>query len=210
MTFWTRNKATLALTALIVLLGGGMYMSGAHCGSGCLISSLFTTNVAYAGGPGCSAEAKSACSATCDAKKTDATTAEAKTAEVTTASATDGKTCDKETCIAKCMAEKGLTRAEAEACWTKCQASGQSCGGSVNIIKTADAGEYSREAYIDACVAKGMDKTEAAKMADEKGLKSMNCPAAAKASTDGTAAGCCASKAKTATTTSTAAKGASN
>ncbi|HUU45705.1 MAG TPA: hypothetical protein VM118_08215 [Acidobacteriota bacterium] len=43
------------------------------------------------------------------------------------------KTCgDKETCIAKCMKEKGMTRAEAEACWLKCQdakTAGKTCPG---------------------------------------------------------------------------------
>ncbi|MBD3297777.1 MAG: hypothetical protein GF341_03900 [candidate division Zixibacteria bacterium] len=227
MSFWKINKATVALTAAFVVLVGGAYISGTDCGSGCMLSSLFSTSEAVAG-PGCSAEAKAACTKPCT-EKGDVKTAEATEAKVTTANATDGKTCDKEACIAKCMAEKGYTRAEAEACYAKCQAAKASnasasdgcskpCGGSVNIIKTANAtdGEpkYSREAYIDACVAKGMSKEAAVKAADEKDLTSMasdkdGCTKATKASS-AKSDGCCASKKASASTASAKPSGASN
>jgi hypothetical protein len=222
MTFWKINKGTVVLTAALVILVGGAYISSSDCGSGCLLSSVFTANEAVAG-PGCSAEAKAACTKPCPEK---ATTAEATTTEakVTPANATASTCGDKEACIAKCMADKGLTRAEAEACYAKCQAGAKatnasategcskSCTGSVNIIKTANAeGQYSREAYIDACVAKGMTKEAAVKAADEKGLTSMasdkaGCASATKASATKTSAGagCCANKAKAATTTASA------
>ncbi len=219
MRFWKINKATVALTAAFVVLVGGAYISGTDCGSGCMLSSLFSTSEAVAG-PGCSAEAKAACTKPCT-EKGDVKTAEATDAKVTTANASDAKTCDKDACIAKCMAEKGYTRAEAEACYAKCQAAGSKAGecheGSVNIIKTANAtdGEptYSREAYIDACVAKGMSKEAAAKVADEKGLTSMasdkaDCAKATKASAKSD--GCCASKKASATTASAKPSGASN
>ncbi|GAB4316184.1 MAG: hypothetical protein Kow0074_04120 [Candidatus Zixiibacteriota bacterium] len=219
MSFWKINKATVAVTAAFVVLVGGAYISGTDCGSGCLLSSVFTTSEAIAG-PGCSAEGKAACTQP-TFKKGEVKTAEATEATVTTA--TDAKACgDKEACIAKCMAEKGMTRAEAEACYAKCQAGkattasatdgcAKTCTGSVNIIKTANATdgtpEYSREAYIDACMAKGMTKEAASKAADEKGLTSMasdkaGCASATKASAEG--ASCCASKAKASATTASA------
>lgn len=220
MTFWKINKGTVALTAALVILVGGAYISSSTCGSGCLLSSVFTVNEAVAGGPGCSAEAKAACTTPCPEK---ATTAEATTTEatVTPANATASTCGDKEACIAKCMAEKGMTRTEAEACYAKCEAAkatnanategcSKSCTGSVNIIKTANAdGQYSREAYIDACVAKGMTKEAAAKAADEKGLTSMAsdkgcCAAGATKASAETAAGCCANKTKATTTTASA------
>ena len=159
-------------------------------------------------------------------------------ANMTTAAvATSGsdKTCagGKEACIAKCMAEKGMTRAEAEACYAKCQAAkadGKSCqGGGVSMVQAAVATDgkpvHSREACIDACVAKGMSKAEAAACADKCGAAGFHNAAATqtgdskegcaamKASSSSCAtaakAGCC-SKAKgsastTATTTTTTA-----
>jgi hypothetical protein len=92
------------------------------------------------------------------------------------------------------MAEKGLTRAEAEKCWAACQAGTQAavqtaqatdgkacsksctatcektCGGH-GMTTSASATDakhlHSREACIDACVARGMSRTDAEAAADQ-------------------------------------------
>jgi hypothetical protein len=219
MSFLNRHKATIVLTTALVFVAGGTYFSGHFgCGANCPLTSLFSSSVAQAG-PGCAGadKAGAACTKTttekasattagagCCAKATQAsaTTANAgtctgdKTAHATLASA-DGKACkaeDKEACIAKCMAEKGMTRAEAEKCWAACQASmvqtaqatdskactktctatcTATCGGhgTAASAKTADAKHiHSREACIDACIAKGMSRADAEAAADKCGL----------------------------------------
>jgi hypothetical protein len=276
MSFLNRHKATVALSAAFVLIAGGAYLSGAAgCGSSCALTSLFTVSDAVAG-PGCSAEtAKAGASCTpgtattktasADAKSCDkdacvaklmaekgltrvqaeaaysALCAEGKT-EVKAASATGEGCCaskakamtasatqtdaEKEACITKCMAEKGFTREEAEKCHainTAQKAMGQesSCHAGVNMIHTAGAtdGVHSREACIDACVAKGMTKAEAEACADKckfHDASATNADAktgccAAKATTAGaTVDGCCKAKAASsdASTSNTAAPGA--
>jgi hypothetical protein len=98
------------------------------------------------------------------------------------------------------MAEKGLTREEAEKCWASCQAREakaqtaaaiqkadakdakacskactatceKTCGGhGTAAIHSSDAkNTHSREACIDACVAKGMSRADAEAAADKCG-----------------------------------------
>jgi len=134
------------------------------------------------------------------------------------ATETTGKTCgDKETCIAKCMAEKGMTRAEAEACWKKCQVD-KAEGKCPHMIQTAAAIETtpvpSREACVDALVAKGMTR-EAAEahvaMCEKEG---MTAEAAVQKAEGGHACpsakpGCCAKRAASTTTTTASPPGGS-
>ena len=216
MAFLNRHKATVVLTAALVLVAGGSYLSGQFdCGSGCCLTSLFSPSVAQAG-PGCADANKTGAACTkSTTEKTSATTAGAgccpkatqasatqanasgcagaMTAQATLTSA-EGKTCkaeDKEACIAKCMAEKGYTRAEAEKCWAACQTGlvqtaqatdskactksctatcAATCGshGTSTTIKAAEAKHmHSREACIDACVAKGMSRADAEAAAEK-------------------------------------------
>lgn len=224
MGFLSRNKATVVLTAALVLIAGGAFVSGQFCGSNCCLTSLFGTSVAQAG-PECSADSKTGatCSQTGTActKSTTATAAsatggggccsKAKTTEASatgcagmiqvnaTAASVDGKACpaeNKEACIAKCMAEKGMTRAEAEKCWETCQTSAtasvqtasatdgkacskscsatceKSCGVHVMTTEASVSGEkhlHSRQACIDACIARGMSRADAEAAADKCG-----------------------------------------
>jgi hypothetical protein len=106
------------------------------------------------------------------------------------------------------MAEKGMTRAEAEACWASCQtkmAGGKACSKSCSKetcskscsggghIKTASATDgkhvHSREACIDACVAKGMSHTDAEAAADKCGNAGFHSAAAVQAVEAGASAG---------------------
>lgn len=158
-------------------------------------------------------QAEASFAADMSAKSTDATVSTAAAtsgcaghASVTTAAvatSVDAKTCagGKEACIAKCMAEKGMTRAQAEECYAKCQTSkaeGKTChSGGVNMVQTAVASDgtplHSREACIDACVAKGMSKAQAEACADKCGASGFH-SAAAIQSTDSKAAGCAGMK----------------
>ena len=121
------------------------------------------------------------------------------------ATVTAGKSCgDKETCIAKCMSEKGMTRAEAEACWAKCQAEKEE-GGCSHMVSTAAAVETStvpsREACIDAMVAKGMSRVDAEAHMAKCEKEGMTAEAAAKCCDKKSGEkGCCA-KHKTAEST---------
>jgi hypothetical protein len=167
MSFLNRHKASVALTAAFVVLAGGAYMSGsAGCGSSCALTSLFTVSDAVAG-PGCSAEASKAgasCTGTTTAKSANAETA---------------KSCDKDACISKLMAEKGLTRTQAEAAFaatcatgekvevTTASATGEGCCASKAKAMTANATAIDadqKEACIAKCMAeKGFTREEAEK-----------------------------------------------
>jgi len=113
-----------------------------------------------------------------NASATSGCTGHANMMTAAVATSVDAKSCagDKEACIAKCMAEKGMTREQAEACYAKCQtakAEGKTAAGGVNMIQSAVATDgtpvHSREACIDACVAKGMTKAQAEACADKCG-----------------------------------------
>jgi hypothetical protein len=115
-----------------------------------------------------------------------------------TASATEGKTCgDKEACITKCMAEKGMSRAQAEECYAKCQSAKAT---QANVITGS---EFTRDSWIDAKVASGLTRAEAEVAAakaeaagDVKFVSGSNSSCCqAKATTASAGAGCCASKA---------------
>ncbi|MEW5875222.1 MAG: hypothetical protein AB1752_08595 [Candidatus Zixiibacteriota bacterium] len=167
MSFLNRHKATVALSAAFVLIAGGAYLSGSvGCGSSCALTSLFTVSDAVAG-PGCSAEASktgSACTGSATAK---------------TANAEAAKSCDKDACISKLMAEKGLTRAQAEAAFaatctdtkkaevTTASATGAACCASKANATTASAtltDAEQKEACIAKCMAeKGFTREEAEK-----------------------------------------------
>ena len=162
-----------------------------------------------------SATAASGCSAHGAVSATAASASGCPYARMTTAAVatTETKSCsgDKEVCIAKCMAEKGLTRAEAEACYAKCQAAkaeGKSCpGAGVNMIQAAVATDgtpiHSHAACVDACIAKGMTRDQAeacAAKCEAAGFHSASatqtgdtksCCAAMKASKTSGKAGCC-------------------
>jgi len=122
------------------------------------------------------------------------------TAAVATTTETHSCAGDKEACIAKCMTEKGMTRAEAEACYAKCltaKAEGKGCqGGGVSMIQTAVATDgkpmHSREACIDACIAKGMTKAEASACAAKCGTAGFHTAAATQ--TGDSKSGCAAMK----------------
>lgn len=110
---------------------------------------------------------------------------EAKTA-ASFAGATEGKTCgDKEACIAKCMAEKGMTRAEAEEYYAKYEAA--------KATQANTGASFTRDSWIDAKVASGLTRTEAevaAAKAEASG--DVKFVSATDAATGGS---CCASKA---------------
>lgn len=158
--------------------------------SGCSSSKASATNVNA-----------SSCASTC-ASKASATTASASgcTGEAKTtasfANATESKTCgDKEACIAKCMAEKGYSRAQAEECYAKCQAAKAT---QANVTTTEG---FTRESWIDAKVASGMTRPEAevaAAKAEASGdvkfitASASGCSASKASATGGS---CCASKA---------------
>ncbi len=117
MMFLKRHKTAVALVAVFALVGGGAHFSGMTCGSGpCAITSLFSTTTAIAG-PGCAAS-KASGNASCDASS--------KASNVTAASATsaDGKTCTKEECVKAIMAEKKISREEAETIYATAKANG--------------------------------------------------------------------------------------
>ncbi len=206
----TREQAEAAYAECSSMKASGKMASGSCCTShGSAMTASATTTEAIP------ASAASGCSGHANASMAVATSADSKSVAA-----------DKETCIAKCMAEKGMTRAEAEACYSKCQsakADGKSCaaGAGVNMIQTAAAtdGKHSREACIDACIAKGMSRADAEAAATKceaagfhtavatemTGDKAATCPHAAKTAEAG-AKGTCCSKAKgsaSATTTTT-------
>lgn len=157
----------------------------ASAGSGDCASKASATTASTSGCSSSKANASHASSGECASKSS-----------VMTASATEGKTCgDKEACIAKCMAEKGYSRAQAEECYTKCQSAKAT---HANVITGS---EFTRDSWIDAKVASGLTRAEAevaAAKAEASGeVKFVNASAsgcsASKASASG--AGCCASKA---------------
>jgi hypothetical protein len=182
-----------------------------------------------------SATAASGCSAHGAASATATSASGCPYAKMTTAAVTTAatKSCsgDKEACIAKCMAEKGLTRAQAEACYDKCKASmaeGKACpGAGVNMIQTAVATDgtpmHSREACVDACIAKGMTRVQAeacaakceatgchSASATQIGDTKSTCPTM-KASATSSKAGCCSkSKASASEAEATTPAGGSN
>lgn len=173
MRFLNRHKTSVALAAGLVL-----------------VFAIFTVVQA---GPGCSAAKKAACTKS-TSTTAKASCSGSKTAQATLASGTV-KGCskaDKETCINKCMAEKGMTRAEAEACWAKCQAKmtqasathtgtkscskscsktcTKTCAGHSNVQTAAVVDGkhlHSRQACIDACIARGMSRADAEAAADK-------------------------------------------
>lgn len=123
--------------------------------SGCSKSAGATT--ASASGKACCASkttaslasAKSGCSSKASAslasQSSGCSSKSGATATVSLASA-KSQTCDKEACIAKCMKEKNISRAEAEACWAKCQqglASGKTCHGDAKATATVASSEAS-------------------------------------------------------------------
>jgi hypothetical protein len=146
------------------------------------------------------------------------------TAAVTTETA--GKTCsktcgNKEACVAKCMAEKGMTRAEAEACWQRCQTD-KAEGKCSRMIQTAAAIETtpvpSREACVDALVAKGMTREAAEAHVAKCEKEGMTAEAAVQQTAGGHACpgaassakpGCCAKRAAATTATTEPAPGGS-
>ncbi len=177
--------------------------------SGCSASKASTETASASGCSASKASAQTASASGCTAaqaaacaSKGNATTAsasgcasEAKTT-ASFANATESKTCgDKEACIAKCMAEKGYSRAQAEECYAKCQSAKAT---QANVITGS---EFTRDSWIDAKVAGGMTRPEAevaAAKAEASGeVKFVTASAsgcsASKASATGGA--CCASKA---------------
>ncbi len=163
-----------------------------------------SAKVMTASASGCSSSktaAQHASSGEC-ASKASATTAsasgcgsEAKTT-ASFANATESKTCgDKEACIAKCMAEKGYTRAQAEECYAKCQSAKAT---QANVTTTEG---FTRESWIDAKVASGLTRPEAevaAAKAEASGeVKFITASASGCSSTkvNASGSGCCASKA---------------
>ncbi|MEW5702912.1 MAG: hypothetical protein AB1792_11885 [Candidatus Zixiibacteriota bacterium] len=140
------------------------------------------------------------------------------TATAAVATQTSGKDCgDKETCIAKCMKEKGYTRAEAEACWAKCQAdkaSGKQCSHGITTAAAIETTPVpSREACVDALVAKGMTREAAEAHVAKCEKDGMTAEAAVTTAGAGSGcvghakaagAGCCAKKASTTTTSAEA------
>jgi len=154
-------------------------------------------------GSGCSASAQTAsASGSCSASKASATTASASgcsggSMTASLVNATEGKTCgDKEACIAKCMAEKGYSRAQAEECYAKCQSAKAT---QANVITGSS---FTRDSWIDAKVASGMTRPEAevdAAKAEASGevkfvsaTEVSGCSASKASATGGS---CCASKA---------------
>jgi hypothetical protein len=226
MSFLKRYRSWIGMTAALALVIGGARLAGwSGCGGSCPLTAVFGSSTAYAG-PGCSASKAAGCATKTTQASATTTSGCPGHANVTTAAATTTTaTCtgDKEACIAKCMAEKGLTRAEAEACYAKCQtakAEGKSCpGGGVNMIQAAVATDgkpmHSREACIDACIAKGMTKAEAeacaakcgtagfhTAAATQTGDSKAGCPAMKTSCAAAAKAGCCAKAKGSASTTS--------
>lgn len=128
------------------------------------------------------------------------------------ANASDGKSCsaaDKEACITKCMAEKGITRADAEAFWAKRQA--MKTANVTAAVATETTPVPSREACIDAMVARGMTRAEAeAHMSkcEQLGMTAQAAVLTVEAKSTGTCQSamksCCAGKGTAAKTTAAA------
>jgi len=174
MMFLKRHKTAVALVAMFAFVGGAAHFSGMTCCSdSCAITSLFSTSTAYAG-PGCSAS-KASAGASCDASS--------KASNVSAASATsaDGKTCTKESCVNAIMAEKKISRTEAEAVYAKMVSDG-SCHGDAKVM-TASAGSGE-------CASKSSAMTASA-----SGCSASKTTASLASSSDA----CCASKASATT-----------
>ena len=110
--------------------------------SGCSKSAGVTTASAKTGAKGCCASKTTASLASV---KSGCSSKRGTTATASLASAKSW-TCDKNACIAWCMKEKGMTRAEAEARWDKCQkglAEGKSCHGESKVTAAVASNENS-------------------------------------------------------------------
>jgi hypothetical protein len=141
MTFLKNHKTAVALVAVFALVGSAAHFSGMTCsGNGCLISSLFSTTTAYAG-PGCSSNKA------CDAEKSS-------NVKAASATATENKTCSKEECVKVIMAEKNLSRDEAEKVYTAMVASGACHTGSASV-QTASASGCASKASAQTASASG-------------------------------------------------------